>query len=100
MTTGWNSLDTPPIKEEERNGLFQAKFDVYQDGGSDGTDRFLRAAPCSQTVELSLEIAAFLADPGPGALDEGGLEPGSAFTHAVGPAFPGTLIVPGTKARP
>src|SRR5215212_10886814 len=46
-----------------------------QDGRRDRADRLLRAAPGAQALELRPEIAVLLSAGGPGALDEGGLEP-------------------------
>src|SRR3712207_181705 len=52
--------------------------DRDEDGGGDGADRLLGAAPLPQPEELGAEVAVLLAAGRPGALDEGGLQPGRA----------------------
>ena len=54
----------------------------------DGADRLLRAAPRTHTLELGLKVAAFTSRSRPGALDEGGLQPGGALAHAVDRRLP------------
>jgi hypothetical protein len=49
-----------------------------EDRGGDGADRLFGAAPRAQAMELRLEIAAVFACGRPGALDQGGFEPGGA----------------------
>src|SRR3982074_881849 len=66
-------------------------IDGGEDRGGDGADGFLRATPVTQAKELSLVVAALLADGGPGALDQHRLEPGRAPAHARGGSLAGTL---------
>ena len=49
-----------------------------EDRGGAGPDRLFRAVSGVQALELRLEIAAAFAGGRPGALDQGGLEPGDA----------------------
>src|SRR5580698_9269903 len=55
--------------------------DGGKDGGDDGHDRLLGAAPRFDAIELSLQVAVFLFDRGPGALHHRGFEPGTALAH-------------------
>ena len=50
-----------------------------EDRGGDGTDRLFGAASGAQARKLCLQIAAVFAGGRPGALDQGGLEPGGAL---------------------
>src|SRR5258705_8286923 len=54
----------------------------------------------SQTLELGLKVAALGPCCGPGALDEGGFQPGGALAHAGGSTLAGAFVVPGTQAGP
>src|SRR5215212_12232606 len=72
--------------------------DGGQDGGGDGADRLLRAAALA--LELRPEIAVLPAAGGPGALHEGGLQPGRALAQAGGAALARALVVAGAEARP
>src|SRR3982750_2218022 len=69
-----------------------------QDRGGDGAHRLLRAAAGAQAVAPGLEVARLLAAGRPGALDEGGLQPGRALAQAGGAALAGAPVVP--RARP
>src|SRR3712207_9450005 len=71
-----------------------------QDGRGDGADRLLRAASGTQALELSLQVAALLARCRPGALHEGGLQPGRAVAQAGGAALARALVAPGAEAGP
>ncbi len=70
--------------------------DGGQDGGSDGADRLLRAAALAQALELRPEIAVLLARCRPGALHEGGLQPGRALAQPRGAALARALVTAGT----
>src|SRR5258705_9969659 len=67
---------------------------------SDGADRLLRSSAGSHTLELGLKVAALGPCCGPGALDEGGFQPGGALAHAGGSTLTGAFVVPGTQAGP
>src|SRR6516162_10942846 len=71
-----------------------------EDRGGDGTDRLFGAASGAQATKLCLQIAAVFAGGRPGALDQGGLEPGGALAHPVGPALARTLVVSGAETGP
>src|SRR5215210_271329 len=71
-----------------------------QDGGGDGADRLFRAAAGAQALELGLEVAALLARRRPGALHEGGLQPGRAVAQAGGAALARALVATRAQARP
>jgi hypothetical protein len=51
-------------------------------------------------MKLGLEVAGFLAGGGPGALDEGGLEPRRSFAHPGGTPLAGALVVLWAQAGP
>src|SRR4028119_1505414 len=70
--------------------------DGGQDGGGDGADRLFRAAALAQALELRPEIAVLLARCRPGALHEGGLQPGRALAQPGGAALARALVVAGT----
>src|SRR5215218_6419614 len=74
--------------------------DGGQDGGSDGADRLLRTAALAQAPELRREVAVLPAAGGPGALDEGGLQPGRALAQPRGASLARALVVAGTEACP
>ena len=57
-----------------------------------GADGFLGAAPRAQAMELGLEIGSLLSRRRPGALDQGGLEPGRSLSHAIGSPLAGAFI--------
>src|SRR5216683_1928306 len=67
--------------------------DRGKDGGGDGHDRLLGAAPGFDAVELGLQVAVFLFYRRPGALHQRGLEPGSSLAQALGSTLAGTLVV-------
>ena len=71
-----------------------------EDRGGDRPNSFFGAPPRTQTVELSLKIAALFAGSSPRALNEDRLQPGRAFAHAGGASLAGALVVPGTQPRP
>src|SRR3712207_9462317 len=71
-----------------------------QDGRGDGADRLLRAASGTQALELGLQVAALLARCRPGALHEGGLQPGSAVAQAGGAPLARALVVAGAETGP
>src|SRR2546427_1247102 len=68
--------------------------------GGHGQDRFLGSAAALDPQELSAEVAVFLPSGGPRGLDPRGLEPGVARARAIGQAFAGALVQPGTEPRP
>src|SRR5216683_368485 len=74
--------------------------DRGKDGGGDGHDRLLGAAPGFDAVELGLQVAVFLFYRRPGALHQRGLEPGSSLAQAIGSTLAGTLVVARTYAGP
>src|SRR5208282_831921 len=74
--------------------------DGGKDGGGDGHDRLLGAAPGFDAVELGLQVAVFLFYRRPGALHQRGFEPGSTLAQAIGSTFAGTLVVARTYASP
>src|ERR1700736_6425152 len=51
-------------------------------------------------MELGSVVAVLLALGRPGALDEHGLEPGSAFAQGRGPALAGALVLAGAQTGP
>src|SRR5215211_3096940 len=57
--------------------------DGREHGGGDGADGLLGAAALAQPLELRPEIAVLLAAGGPGALHQGGLQPGRALAQPV-----------------
>src|SRR3712207_4250675 len=69
-----------------------------EDGRGDGADRLLGAAALAQSGELGAQVAVLLAAGGPGALDEGGLEPGRALAQAGGGGGAGALVGAGGEA--
>src|SRR5271167_208664 len=71
-----------------------------EDGSGDGDDGLLGATSGAQAEELRLEAASFFAGGRPGALDQCGLEPGGAFSYAVGASFSGALVVFGAESGP
>src|SRR5438128_12193846 len=48
---------------------------------SDGEDGFLGATPCLDAQELGAQVAGLDTHGGPGCSDQGGLDPGAAFSH-------------------
>src|SRR5229473_5404969 len=74
--------------------------DGGKDGGDDGHDRLLGAAPGFDAIELGLQVAVFLFYRRPGALHQRGLEPGSSLAQAIGSTLAGTLVVARTYAGP
>jgi len=64
-----------------------------QDRGGDGADGLLGSAAVTQALELGLQIAGLFASPGPGALQQGGLEPGRALAQPGGASFAYALVV-------
>lgn len=71
-----------------------------KDGSSYRADGLLGATSGADAEVLRLEVTFLGARGGPGALDQGGLEPGCTLFHEVGPALAGTFIVPWTEPRP
>src|SRR5215213_320269 len=57
-------------------------------------------AATAQPLELRPEIAVLLAAGGPGALHQGGLQPGRALAQPVGPPLAGALVVARAEAGP
>src|SRR6266852_134851 len=74
--------------------------DGGKDGGDDGHDRLLGAAPGFDAVELGLQIAAFLFGCRQSALNQRGLKPSSALTLTIGSTFAGALVIARTYASP
>src|SRR5439155_17844957 len=74
--------------------------DRGKDGGGDGHDRLLGAAPGFDAVELGLQVAVFLFYRRPGALHQRGFEPRSALAQAIGSTLAGTLVVARRHASP
>src|SRR5712671_580205 len=74
--------------------------DGGKDGGDDGHDRLLGAAPGFDAVELGLHIAAFLFYRRPAALNQRSLKPRSALAQAIGSTLAGTLVVARRHASP
>src|SRR3712207_9494369 len=70
-----------------------------QDGRGDGADGLLRAAAGAQALELRLQGAALLARRRPGALHEGGLQPGRAVAPAGGGGAGPALVAAGGGGR-
>src|SRR5215471_9628522 len=66
----------------------------------DGQDRLLRATPRADAVKLSLEVGAFRSCRRPGALHQGGLEPGRALADAGRSALACAFIVARANASP
>src|SRR6516162_3967371 len=58
-----------------QGSILEHVVDRGEDGGSDGHDRLLGAAPRLDAQELGLQVAILLAYRRPGALHECGLEP-------------------------
>jgi hypothetical protein len=80
--------------------ILEHVVDGGQDGGEDGHDRLLWAAPGSDAVELSLQVAVFLFYRRPGALHQRSFKPGTALAQAIGSTLAGTLVVARTYAGP
>src|SRR3984893_19261125 len=80
--------------------VLQHVIDRRQDRGGHGADCLLRPAPAAELMELGSVVAVLLALGRPGALDEHGLEPGSAFAQAHGPALAGALVLTGAQTGP
>src|SRR6266849_492853 len=74
--------------------------DGGKDGGDDGHDRLVGAAPRFDAIELGLQVAVFLFYRRPGALHQRGFEPGTALAQAIGSTLAGTLVVARTYASP
>src|ERR1700681_1242147 len=74
--------------------------DGGKDGGGDGHDRLLGAAPGFDAVELGLQVAVFLFYRRPGALHQRCFEPGSPLAQAIGSTLAGTFVVARTYAGP
>jgi hypothetical protein len=68
-------------------------------GGGVGADGLFCPASGAPAVELRPKVADLPAGGGSGALDQGRLEPGSAFAHTGGAAFPGALVDLGVEPR-
>jgi hypothetical protein len=75
-------------------------IDGRKDGGSDGYDRLLGAAPGFDATKLGLQVAVLLFHRRPCALYERGFEPGSARAQAIGPALASALVVAQTQTSP
>ena len=73
--------------------------DGGKNGGDDGHDRLLGAAPGFDAVELG-QIAVFLFYRRPGALHQRRFEPRSTLAQAIGSTLAGTLVVARTYASP
>src|SRR5829696_9119186 len=80
--------------------VFEYVVDGGEDGGGDRADRLLRTAAAFEAQVLRLQIAALLANGGPGALNQEGLEPGRALAQARGAALAGALVIARTQVRP
>src|SRR6516165_5979508 len=74
--------------------------DGGKDGGGNGHDGLVGAAPGFDAIELGLQVAVFLFYRRPGALHQRGLEPGSPLAQAIGSTLAGTLVVARTYASP
>src|SRR5712671_3591908 len=74
--------------------------DGGKDGGGNGHDGLLGAAPRFDAIELGLQVAVFLFYRRPGALHQRGFEPGTALAQAIGSTLAGTLVVARTYASP
>src|SRR5215212_1583353 len=74
--------------------------DGGEHGRGDGADGLLGAAALTQPLELRPEIAVLLAAGGPGALDEGGLQPGRALAQPVGAPLARALVAARAEAGP
>src|SRR5262249_29875830 len=75
-------------------------IDGREDRSRNGNNSLLGAAAASDAVVLGLEITALLARRRPGALHQGGLEPGRAFANARGAALARALVAPRADASP
>ncbi len=80
--------------------IFQDVVDGGEHRGSDGANGFLRSALRPEPLELRPVVAVLLPRGRPGALDEDGLEPGSAFAQARGFALARALVLARTHAGP
>ena len=78
--------------------VVQHVIDGGKNGGGDGADRLLRAAPTFQPMELRGVVAVLLAFGRPCALHEHGLQPGRALAQARGLTLAGTLVL--ARAQP
>ena len=72
--------------------IAQHVIDGCENRGGDRDGRLFRPVTRFQAQELGLEIAAFLARCGPGALYQRGLEPGSALLDPCRTAFAGAFV--------
>src|SRR6516162_4779541 len=83
-----------------QGSVLEHVIDCGEDGGADGHDGLLRAAPRLDAQELGLQVAILLAHRGPCALHQRGFEPGGTFTHAIRSALVGALVVARTHTGP
>jgi len=80
--------------------VFEHLVDGRENGGGDGDNGLLGAAPRSDAVELSLKVGVRGSRGRPSALHQCSLEPGRALANATRSALARTLIVARADARP
>ena len=76
-----------------QGSILEHVIDCGEDGGGDGHDRLLRAAPRLDAQELGLQVAIFLTYRRLGALHQRGLKPWRTLSQAVGSTLSGALVV-------
>ena len=83
-----------------RRAVAQHVVDGGKNGGGDGADRLLRAAPAFQPMELGRVVAVLLAFGSPRALHQHGLQPGRAFAQARGLTLAGIFVLAWAQSGP
>jgi hypothetical protein len=82
------------------SSVFEHVVEGGEDGGGDGTDRFLRPAAAAQAQVLSLVVASLFVFGCVGTLNDGRLKPLRTFAKSVRSALPGALVVARAHASP
>ena len=100
MLVGGTAIEVIAAEVFVHRPVLEHVVDGGKDGGGDGHDRLLGAAPGFDAVELGLQVAVFLFYRRPGALHQRGFEPGSTLAQAIGSTLAGTLVVARTYASP
>lgn len=80
--------------------VFEHVVDGGQDRSCDGANGLLGAAAVTDPAELGLQVAALCSRTGPGALDQGGLQPWCPLAQPIGPALAGAFVVAWAQSRP
>src|SRR5260370_41833813 len=100
LLVGGPALEVVAAEVLIHRAVLEHVVDGGKDGGDDGHDRLLGAAPGFDTVELGLQVAVFLFYRRPAALYQRGLKPISALTLTIGSPFASALAIARTYASP